>query len=162
MLALTAPTAAQSETWTYREVPHGDFKTVEAFIPSRDHRAILAVNCSFAREATLSIQYRPAATVGIAMAPVLLNSLPSGDVPLGSKLIWEPDRLGAYARDGSDDRNASEVAEAIEAAPSTLTIVAADFDGEPVETIYQSDGNLDAVKRVVTQCPWNPSKANSQ
>ena len=96
------------------------------------------------------------------MAPVVLDSLPSKDVPLGSKLIWEPDRLGAYARDGVDDRNASEVAEVIEAGRSTLMIVAADYDGQKIETIYQSDDNLDAVKRVLMQCPWHPSKATSQ
>ena len=96
------------------------------------------------------------------MAPVVLDSLPSKDVPLGSKLIWEPDRLGAYARDGVDDRNASEVAEVIEAGRSTLMIVAADYDGQKIETIYQSDDNLDAVKRVLMQCPWHPSEATSQ
>ena len=161
-LAASGSSKAQSDGWTYREVPHPEFKTVEAFIHSRDGRAILAINCSFAAEPTLSIQYRPGSSLGIAMAPIILDwARPSG-APLGSNLVWEPDKLGAYVRDGVDDRNASRVAELIDSAPAALKILAADYDGQPVETYYDSKGNLDAIKRVLAQCPWNPPGARSK
>lgn len=151
-----APAATQGKGWTYREVPHGSFKTVEAIIPSDDGHSVLAVNCSFAAEPTVSIQYRPDSTVVLAMAPILLDwAIPKG-AALGAKLIWEPASGGAFVRDGVDDRNVSEVAEIIKVTPGSLKLTAMDAFGKPVETLYTSVRNLDAITRVLAQCPWKP------
>ena len=164
LLVLSAvPSAAAPYTpgaWTYNEFSSGDHHSAEAAILSRDRTTILAINCSISGEHTVSIQYRPG-SLGLSMAPVTLDWVPPTGTPLSSKLVWEPDERGAFARDSVDDRNASEVAEAIKSKAGTLRLTAADDWGRPVEMLYDSHNNLDAIGRVVAQCPWHPQSPSS-
>jgi hypothetical protein len=157
-----APSAAVHNSWTYADFSQSPYHSVEAVLFSRDGSARLAINCSHAGAPTLSLQYRPDPTVGIGMAPVVLDWTPSRAESLNSKLTWEPDQRGAFARDGIDDRYASDVAKTIEGSPGTLHIIAANRDGRPVETIYDSTINREVIGRVLSQCPWNPHRAKGE
>jgi hypothetical protein len=91
------------------------------------------------------------------MAPVILDWSPPNGAALSSSLIWEPHESAATARDGTDDRNASDVAAVIKNSPGTLSITAADIGGDPVQTLYDSLNNRDAIGRVLARCQWNLS-----
>lgn len=143
--------------WTYREFSDGEHQSVEAFLPSRDGLAILAINCSVSGHHTISIQYRPDPNVGLSMAPVILDWIPPNGVALSSRLIWEPHESAATARDGTDDRNASDVAVVIKNSPGTLRITAADIGGDPIQTLYDSLNNREAIGRVLDRCQSNLS-----
>jgi hypothetical protein len=150
------PASAEAADWSFRDASIGDIQAVEAILSARDRKAYLVVRCDITGDRTLSIQYKPHGSVGLSMAPVILDWDRHGRMPLSSKLVWETDRAGAFARDGEEDRHASEVAEALEAQAATLRITAADRWGDPIETIYDSRSNRDVIRRVLAECPWNP------
>jgi hypothetical protein len=90
------------------------------------------------------------------MGPVILDWDPPRASPLASKLIWEPHDRGAVARDGSEDRDASDVAAAIEATSGTLKVVTSDIGGDRSDAFFDSDQNRSLIGRVLAACPWNP------
>jgi len=92
------------------------------------------------------------------MAPVILDWDPPHSTGLASKLIWEPHDRGAAARDGIDDQDASNVAQAIEATSGVLKVVTADIGGDRSEAYFDSGENREAIGRVLAACPWSPSE----
>ena len=151
-----AQTAGEPPGWIYRDASHEQIRAAEAVLFSRDRLARLVIRCDVTGDRTLSIQYKPDDDIGLSMAPIILDWAPSKGRPLSSNVVWEPDRKGAFARDGIDDRNASDIATAIETYPGTLKITATAREGSPVETLYDNSSNRDVIGRVLAQCPWNP------
>jgi hypothetical protein len=149
---------AQSDPWEYRDFSQAPYHSAEAVLTARDGRALLTINCSHAGEPTLSIQFRPSADVGLSMGPVVLDWDPPQAIRLAPKLIWEPHDRGAFARDGTDDRDVSDVAAAIEAKPGTLKAVTSDIAGDPSEAFFDSGDDREAIGRVIAACPWNPGQ----
>jgi hypothetical protein len=117
---------------------------------------LLSINCSHAGDPTVSIQFRPQSDVGLSMGPVILDWDPPKASPLASKLIWEPHDRGTTARDGTEDRDASDVALAIQAASGTLKVVTSDIGGDRSEAFFDSSDNREVIGRVLAACPWNP------
>lgn len=164
-MALAAPPASALATptpalggWKYQDRSGSDYVAIEAVLTSRDRRGRLVVRCDVTWDHTLSIQYKPSEDIGISMAPVVLDWFPSRGPVLSSKLVWEPDRTGAFARDGIDDRHASDVAVTLQQTAGTLVIVAADRGGEPTQSVFESEEGRAAVGRVLEQCPWRPAR----
>ena len=145
---------ALSDPWKYRDFSQAPYHSAEAVLSARDGRALLAINCSHAGDPTLSIQLRPRPDVGLSMGPVILDWDPPE--ALASKLIWEPHDRGTVARDGAEDRDASDVAAAIEAKPGTLKVATSDIGGDRSEAFFDSGDNREAIGRVLAACPWNP------
>jgi len=155
-VAATASNPALAAAWKYRDFSQAPYHSVEAALSARDGRALLTINCSHAGDPTLSIQFRPDADIGLSMGPVVLDWDPPQAAPLGSKLIWEPHDRGTAARDGSEDRDASDVAETVQNKAGVLKIVTSDIGGDRSEAFFDSGDNREAIGRVLAACPWNP------
>jgi hypothetical protein len=158
-IAGTVSDPVSAASWTYRDFSRPPYHSVEAALAARDGRALLTINCSHAGDPTLSIQYRPHSDIGLSMGPVVLDWDPPRAIPLASKLIWEPHERGATARDGTKDRDASDVAATIQATPGAVKVVTSDIEGERSVAFFDSDDNLEAIGRVLAACPWNPKPA---
>lgn len=152
----TALAAPSSAGWVYQDQLSHQRKAVQARLRSQDGSAVLVIRCDISGDRTISIQYKPSDYVGLSMAPVTLDWFPGRTETLSSRLVWEPDRSGAFARDGEEDRHASAVAESIQGSEGLLKITASDRWGDPVETTYDNSSNRDVIGRVLKDCPWHP------